>query len=158
MYLELVREDSVICECGQSVRRQGPTSTVDSRTGDVTGGYSHQHGCGVWNSPVTAAVRVDFDGSEDWETEVESATAAALANLGRDYEKWQSEQLEKDRSAGQRDLEAAIHGDADDEFGDGYSRPGVFRDEDGRLGVWGYVPGHADDTWTIYEDDLSKPQ
>lgn len=50
--IEISLTERTLCEgCGQPITVSGPVTWLCHRHGDNQGGYSHQHGCGSWNTP-----------------------------------------------------------------------------------------------------------
>ena len=89
--VELVVEEDAECEgCNLGTRRHGAVTWIDER-GEEAGAWSHQHGCGAWNTPHSELVHLT-DPENDRRIE-EQLTAAADGLL---------EQLEEEHKAQRR--------------------------------------------------------
>lgn len=143
--VELVHRDRVGCGgCGQPVTRSGRVAWLGTQShdlGDVIGGWSHQHGCGSWNAPVSLLVRVGAD------ADIEAAMTAAADELHALVVEDQAARLAAVTDRLVQDLaDAAAHPDDDTYLTGSDTVPGVYRDADG-LVAWAYPPTvSADDT------------
>lgn len=154
--VEVTRQPRTRCErCGQHLETDhpGPVVWVDERYGGPQGGWSHQHGCGEWHSPIAARVELVPD-EQDWETvladlarevdaevreerdEMDAATRARLARQLRDALGWLAEGA-----------------DPDDVTTGGDTEPGVCRDDAGRWIAWD-MDADGTDPIIVTEDDL----
>lgn len=156
------RVRSTCAGCGQGLGELNAAVTwVDERDGHVQGGFSHQHGCGTWNTPLSVSARVDLDDEPnpgavfadlrkqlrpEVAGEVERLTAEAKAQVEADH----AETLAA-LAAGETSTED-LHGSE--------TEPGSYVSEDDRrLVTWAYVPvgGSHDESPDLVETSSPWP-
>ena len=160
--IELTSNDHATCgTCGQSVHRHGAVDWIDARTGDVQGGWSHQHGCGAWNAPISVMGRLDLTDDTDVAAEVPALAARLAAELADTYAASQAASLDASTAGLRRDLADAIAlrdsgADEADYLTGSDTEPGVWVNYGGELEAWAYIDGGDGETVAVAESDLAR--
>lgn len=155
--IEATRMSHTDCDgCGQGIdtARPGPVDWVDPVTGAIQGGHSHQHGCGIWNSPQSASTTVDLDdvasGAVDLYAAIKEIVAEVDATVAADVQRRTAAieaLLERDL---RRALDVLAQGaDPADVITGTEVWPGITREEDGALSAWAHPPLPAFDSEII---------
>jgi hypothetical protein len=162
--VQLTRMDRNTCAgCDQpiSTTNPGPATWFDQRTGNPQGGWSHQHGCGTWNSPCEEVITMDDldnlpDAVETAEEVLDTAVAESVSS--------QTEALRVRLATSLRDALAERAGcladgfteaEADEQITTGSETdPGVYRDYDIWV-TWAYGPLDGD-LVTVTESEVGQ--
>jgi hypothetical protein len=161
--LRATKADRLSCgRCGQTVQPYGPVTWVDAGqpggpAAHVVGGYSFQHGCGEWNTPLEWELRTgNLTDNED----VQDQLDRWWEQIEAEYDAHLDEQAERLRPRLQRQLDEALTrlGSLDPETDDdrevitgSLTEPGVYRDL-GRLIAWDYHPAVYGETLDVGHD------
>lgn len=159
---ELARHECARCDQAIPTTNPGPVDAIDARTGEAQGTWSHQHGCGKWNTPQSVRRTVDLDDLDPDEDDVEdivnemmSAMVAEVDAKVADEREEIRQQIIKDLKAEMREVLQLLAGGTDEHqvlVRDG--TPGVCR-ELGTRRLLGWAPLYGDpDGVFVYEEDL----